>query len=422
MNLQCGFPFRSSDFKEEPVGPRLLLGANVAPGRADWAKSRYWPSTASSNLDVYHLRPGDVVLAMDRPWIPSGLKLFRVSDDDVPSLLVQRVARLRPQLAQQLDSGFLYAALCHPSFTAYLLAVQTGSTVPHISATQISDFDLPIPPLDEQRRIAGVLGALDDKIELNRKMNRTLEDMAQAIFKSWFIDFDGVPASELVESEGCRLPRGWRFAVVADIVSELETGSRPTGGVGSFSDGVPSIGAESIDGLGVFDFSKTKYVPVDFFRRLRQGVLKSRDVLIYKDGGKPGDFRPHVGLLGDGFPFAQCAINSHVYRLRVVEPLTQEFAYFWFASDPVMAEMRRLGTGVAIPSLPRRNLLKMRVLVPCGGSLGRFGDLVSPMVGHILSNARESRTLAALRDALLPKLISGEIRVPEAEAAVEAVL
>ena len=136
-DIQMGFAFKSKDFSEQEVGPRLLLGANVAPGRADWGKLRFWPAAELEDLDRYQLAAGDVVLAMDRPWIPAGLKVLRIDSADLPCLLVQRVARLRG--SESLDTRFLYLLLSHPAFTVYILGVQTGSTVPHISGRQIAD-------------------------------------------------------------------------------------------------------------------------------------------------------------------------------------------------------------------------------------------------------------------------------------------
>ena len=311
-----------------------------------------------------------------------------------------------------------------PRFVAYFLKTirwdqyTDKAAVPGVNRNHVHMEIVRWPPLPEQRRIAAVLGALDDKIELNRKMNRTLEEMAQALFKSWFIDFDG--HDDLVPSELGPIPRGWEVVELGSQLSVVETGKRPKGGVAKYKSGVPSVGAESIVGVGQFDFGKTKFIPETFFQTMKKGVVQNRDVLLYKDGGKPGDFRPHVTMFGEGFPFQTYAINSHVYRLRTVPQLSQEYLYFWLSSAPMMVEMRNRGTGAAIPGIPRRNLVSMPLLVPGVDAHARFAGLAEPVVTRILANAKESRTLAQLRDTLLPKLISGEIRVPEAEHAVEA--
>ena len=391
--------------------PFLRQGLIGDDGVMDFSSAALFKEGPSSKAEAKSSNPHDV-LVVTKGW-STGRVAFMLPEH--PRVVYSpHVSYWRCHDLDVLDPHYLRQWSRCPEFTKQLEALAGTCTLhPYLSLRNQGLLRITVPPLPEQRRIAAILGALDDKIELNRRMNRTLEEMAQALFKSWFIDFDGHDPATLVDSELGPIPEGWELRPVEQMAEELETGSRPKGGIGGITEGVPSIGAESIKGVGEFNFSKTKFVSPEFFDKLRRGVLKSRDLLLYKDGGKPGDFRPHVGMFGDGFPFERCAINSHVYRLRLGQPLSQEYGYFWFSSDLVMAEMRRLGTGVAIPSLPKRNLLAMKLLVPDADSVVRFDQIASPTVGRILANANESRTLAELRDTLLPKLISGELRVPE---------
>jgi type I restriction enzyme S subunit len=317
--------------------------------------------------------------------------------------------------------------------------LKDGTSNPTLSRDTFGAQALPLPPLSEQRSIAYMLGALDDKIELNRRMNETLEAMARALFKSWFVDFDPVRAKaegrdvhapsatcglfpdSFEESELGKIPKGWKITTLQDVLTELETGGRPKGGVSGYKSGIPSIGAESIVGLGLFDYSKTKYVPHEFFESMNKGHIRSRDVLLYKDGGRPGEFEPHVTLFGDGFPFDVCAINEHVYRLRAMTELGQNFLFFWLSSNLAMEEMRNKGTGVAIPGLNSTQVKSLTTLVPIREVTRAFDALVEPWISRLLASCNESRTLAALRDTLLPKLIFGELRIKDAERMAEAV-
>jgi type I restriction enzyme S subunit len=294
-----------------------------------------------------------------------------------------------------------------------------------------------LPPLAEQRAIAAILGTLDDKIDLNRRLNRTLEATARALFRSWFTDFDPVWSKveqrripglddetavlfpdQFADSEIDAIPAGWEVLRLGDVLSLIETGSRPKGGVGGILSGVPSIGAESIDGLGNYDFGKTKYVSEEFFDGMTKGRIASRDVLLYKDGGRPGEYEPHVAMYGDGFPFHRCSINEHVYRLRTTSALSQSYLYFWLNSDMATQEMRGKGTGVAVPGLNSTAVRSLAILVPSRTVIDRFEAIADPLVTAVLRNSREAQTLAALRDALLPKLLLGEVRVPAAERLV----
>ena len=279
-----------------------------------------------------------------------------------------------------------------------------------------------------------MLGALDDKIELNRRMNATLEAMARALFQSWFVDFDPVRAKlddkrptgvdeattarfpqHLEESDIGKKPVGWEVATLETVLSVLETGGRPKGGVGGILSGIPSIGAESIVSIGRFDFGKTKFVPVEFYEGMNKGHIESHDVLIYKDGGRPGEYEPHISMFGDGFPFDKCCINEHVYRLRTNQRLSQEYLYFWLTSELVLGEMRIKGTGVAIPGLNSTAVRSLPVLVPPRSVVDAFTRQASPLVTRLLANAKQSRKLATLRDTLLPKLLSGEVSLAEVD-------
>jgi len=141
-----------------------------------------WPAHRVSEFERYAVDPGDVVLAMDRPWIEAGLKYGVVQFEDVPCLLVQRVARLRG--TSDLSQRYLVYVIGSPAFTHYVQAVQTGTAVPHISGSQIAGFRFPLPGLDEQERIASVLAALDEKIDSNRRLAGVLEETVKPMRSS----------------------------------------------------------------------------------------------------------------------------------------------------------------------------------------------------------------------------------------------
>jgi type I restriction enzyme S subunit len=258
-----------------------------------------------------------------------------------------------------------------------------------------------IPALPVQDRILGLIGTLDDKIDSNVRVNRTLDAFAQALMQ------------QLVARPHAATEHTAPNATLGDALSVLETGSRPSGGVKGITSGIPSIGAESIVGAGIFDFSKVKFIPQDFYAGLKRGSIEDRDVLLYKDGGRPGNFEPHVSIVGEGFPFRYAAINEHVYRLRVRSPYSQDFLYLWLRSDWLADEMRRRGTGVAVPGLNSTAVKALPLITPDLENLAQMQDAVAPLLTLILSNANESRRLSELRDALLARTVSGRMLVPD---------
>lgn len=152
VQLTTGFPFSSNAFTAERFATRLLRGVNVNPGKLNWAETVRLPVDQVAVFSEYELAAGDIVIGMDRPIVKSGTRVARVTDADTPSLLVQRVARLRT--APNLNTDYLFAFLAGPSFRQYLTPLFTGISVPHLSPAQIKDFRIPLPPVQEQQAIA----------------------------------------------------------------------------------------------------------------------------------------------------------------------------------------------------------------------------------------------------------------------------
>src|SRR5579862_3599243 len=149
VDLITGNAFKSSGYTHSRDGIRLLRGDNVGQGRVRWDDAKYWSAEDILLYDKYQLQAGDVILAMDRPWIEAGLKYAELRSDDVPSLLVQRVARIR--VLPTMDQRFLTYLIGSPKFTAYILGIQTGTAVPHISGRQIQDFEFVLPCPSDQK-------------------------------------------------------------------------------------------------------------------------------------------------------------------------------------------------------------------------------------------------------------------------------
>jgi type I restriction enzyme S subunit len=342
---------------------------------------------------------------------------------------------LKPK--ERIDTKWAYYCL----LTYDINGMDSGSAIPSTSRDEFYKLHLRIPGFGEQQRIAKFLSMFDDRIALLRETNATLEAIAQALFKSWFVDFDPVHAKQqgrapegmdeataalfpdsFEESELGVVPRGWQVGLLGAWLSVLETGRRPKGGVSGIDSGVPSIGAESIIRVGEFDFAKTKYVSDEFFDKMKAGRLESRDVLLYKDGGKPGVFLPRVSMFGDGFPYEICGINEHVFRIRLKEPFGQTFLYFWLWSDAIMHELKHRGGKAAIPGINQADVKEQRLLIPNDLVLRQFDELTYPLISRVFGNAKQIQTLATLRDTLLPRLISGQLLLPDAEELVEDLL
>ncbi|VBO96105.1 restriction endonuclease subunit S [Burkholderia pseudomallei] len=156
-NVLSGFAFPSAGFSLDDADVKLLRGVNVGVGTLRWSDVVYWNRVANDGLEAFELRPGDIVLGMDRPWISEGLRVARVSENDTPSLLLQRVATIRPN--SKLNADYLYHLFRAGYFFHHCAPEMTGVSVPHISPEQIRSFVVPVPPVDEQSDIAAFIEA-----------------------------------------------------------------------------------------------------------------------------------------------------------------------------------------------------------------------------------------------------------------------
>ena len=258
-------------------------------------------------------------------------------------------------------------------------------------------------------------------------MNRTLEEMARAIFRDWFVDFGPVRAKlegrepylppelwglfpdQLEDSELGEIPAGWEVRELGDELAELVSGARPRGG--AVTEGVPSIGAENVNGIGQHDYSKEKYVPTDFMERMKSkgAQVRDGDVFLYKDGAQVG----RKSYVDCGYPHSVCAVNEHVFILRMRDAVAQRYLFFWLDQDWMTSEIVSLNSNSAQPGINQVGVRSLPFVLPSSTILHTFAEIAGQLTDKIFANCHESRTLAAQRDALLPKLLSGELRFIE---------
>lgn len=297
--------------------------------------------------------------------------------------------------------------------------INVGAVFESLRCADVPKFTLPIPPLPEQRRIAEILGALDDKIELNRKMNQTLEEMAQAIFKSWFIDFDG--HAEFVESELGRIPKGWRVAELGDVCDVQHGWPFKSGLFLEDLSGKPIVvGIGNFEYTGGFRFASTK--TKEYLGEYPEEYeLKPNEILLVMTCQTAGG-----EILGIPARVPSDRVYLHNQRLGRVVPSADGFVdgcflYRLFLSKGFTDHLVATASGTKILHTAPKRILAFRFPRPPTELLEHFSALAQPMEDKFALNRAEADTLAELRDTLLPKLISGELRVPEAEKAVESV-
>ena len=344
------------------------------------------PSNVPSGTAIEY-KVGDILISNIRPYFQ---KIWQADCNGACSADVLCI-----RANNKADSKYLYYLLSQQLFFDYVMSGAKGCKMPRGDKKQIMQWQISLPSLEEQRRIAGILGAIDDKIENNRRINTNLELQAQALF-------DNLMSNSNLE-----------YKLIADIDHIIETGRRPKGGVANITSGVPSIGAENIKGLGKYDYSKTKYITAEFAETLKKGIIKGYELLIYKDGGKPGYFIPNFSIFGEGFPYDNMTLNEHVFLLDFGNKGYNFFAYFYMQTEEVMKYLNAQGSKAAIPGINRNDVENISIPTIENEAVKEFCERIEPIITSILVNSKESSRLATLRDTLLPKLMNGEIKVAE---------
>jgi len=295
-----------------------------------------------------------------------------------------------------------------------------GSVYTNVSKSRFADIYVPVPPLAEQRAIARVLGALDDKIELNRRMNETLEALARALFQSWFVDFDPVRA----KSEG-RTPQGMDAETAVLFPGSFEAselGEIPAGWTSEPLDGV----AQFLNGLALQKYPPTgeNDLPVIKIAQLRQGSTEGADLArqnipdayIIENGDVLFSWSGTLAVsLWQG---GRGALNQHLFK--VTSRLYPKWFYLYWVKH-YLPEFQQIAAGKAttMGHIQRHHLTAAKVAMPPSTVVQALDKIMSPLVEKMLANGIQSHSLTATRDALLPKLLSGEVRAATVEEGME---
>ena len=244
-------------------------------------------------------------------------------------------------------------------------------------------------------------------------INNNLEQQAKTLFKSWFVDFEPFDESFVDSPIGTKIPHSLQMVQIGSLSHILETGKRPKGG--AVATGVPSIGAENVKRLGEVNFASAKYIPVEFAQKMDKGKVHGYELMLYKDGGKPGTFIPHFSMFGEGFPYDDFYINEHVFKLDFGDKGFNEFCYFYLQTDYPYNWLANNGGKAAVPGINQHDVNSIWIYHPDNPIVKEYCKWVQPIFTTILRNCSQNVKLSQLRDALLPKLMSGELDVSDIE-------
>lgn len=403
-------------------GSEVYLNSRVSHAlvRSQHVFDRHFDPTGLAFISECHARElrnaevqsGDVLLNITGDGVTFGRSCI-VPDRVLPACVNQHVSIIRPD-RRECDPGYLLSVLTHPATKGYIESFNSGGSRRAITKGHIESFEIPLPPLGEQKAIAAVLGALDDKIELNRRMGATLEAMARALFQSWFMDFDPVRAKL-----DARPPAGLDPATAAlfpEHFEETALGHTPKGWEVRSLDKT----AHYLNGLALQKYppGDGPTFPVIKIAQLRKGDSVGADrcntdlppAYIVQDGDVlfswSGSLEVELWCGGTG------ALNQHLFKVTSPE-FPKWFYYLWTLYH--LDEFRLIAADKAttMGHIQRGHLTAAKVLIPPRQLLDAMTRTMSPLINQIIANRTQSRTLATLRNTLLPKLLSGELRTLE---------
>ena len=281
-----------------------------------------------------------------------------------------------------------------------------GSAVPTLNRNHIHPLETKIPvKVEDQRRIASILSSLDRKIELNNKINADLEEMAQAIFKNWFVDFEPFKDGKFVDSELGMIPEGWKVVTLDDLTSKFGTGLNPRK---NFVLGHGNNYYVTIKNMGnnrIYLNDRCDKVDDEALAKINKRSKLQKGDLLFSGIGTIG----RVAMIVDD-PINWNTSES-VFNMHPIDTVSSEFIYLLLLSDKFQQYVQQNAQGGVQQGIRMASLKAFQFAIP--DDLNLFDNLVKPIISKVKSNDKENDALSLLRDTLLPRLMSGELEVPE---------
>jgi len=403
-----GSQLHKSDYVDE--GIPSIMPVNIADNRIVRDGIACITEEDAERLSKYRVQKGDIVYS--RRGDVKRRSLVREAEEG----WLCGTGCLRVRFGEGVvDHTFASYYLAHSDVQEWVARHAVGATMPNLNTSILSSLPFVLPPLETQKAIAHILGTLDDKIELNRRMNETLEAMAQALFKSWFVDFDPVKAKmegrqpggmdaetaalfpdKLVESELGLIPEGWEVGCLKDVATNIRETVKPK----DLHDTVPYIGLEHMPKKSIA-LSQWEYADKVTSNKSR---FKSGDFLF-------GKLRPYFHKVGIAAIDGICSTD-----ILVVRPKDENYYSFiisYISSEEFIDYTDRLSNGAKMPRTNWKDMGKYPIPLPSAEIARCFLNVVKPLYEKIARNIYQTKELSAARDALLPKLISGEINTTE---------
>lgn len=393
IDFISGPAFKSNKFTDSVEDVPLVKGDNLAQGYIKWEQSKYWPAQDVEAFTKYYLCPGDIVLAMDRPWVTAGLKFARIKESDPLSLVVQRIARLRA--INGMSQDFLHALIGSKNFEEYIRNIMGGTNVPHISPAQIRAYEFDADK-SSFAKVGSIYKSYTDLIENNRRRIQLLEESARLLYQEWFVHLR-FPGHEQVKiADG--VPEGWEKKPISSF-GRVITGKTPsTKNDAYYGDDVPFIKTPDMHG-NVFVVSTSQSLSESGSKSQQSTLLPSGCIMVSCIGT--------VGVVSIN------PLEAHTnQQINSVIPENKYFVEFLFYGlKKIKPMLEAIGASSTMNNVNKSKFSSLELLMPSEKLITEFHFSVASTFDLIFSLQKQNLALAKARDLLLPKLMSGELTV-----------
>lgn len=405
-SFQKGFAFKSKDFIE--TGIKIVKVTNLTDESVNVDSCASVSFEVAKACEKYDLYEKDIIITTVGSWPtnPASIvgKVVRMPKSDDICLLNQNAVRIRSNM--NISQDYLYYLLRNNTFKEYIIGAAQGSAnQASITQKDIKNFNVELPDLEEQKAVAYILSTLDDKIEVNNQINKTLENMAQAIFKQWFVDFefpneDGEPykssGGEMVESELGMIPKGWEVKELGEIIDIIKQGTKP-------GEHLKDRKYNPIDTLPMKSIAINDFKPYEEAKSSLI-IFEKYDILI-------GAMRVYFHRVNLAPYKGITRTTTFVLRSKRIQDVP--YNLFLLNMDETIDYAERTSKGSTMPYAVWDNGMSNMLTAYSNKELrNNFFEIIQPMLETIMKRSAENEVLIKLRDSLLPKLMSGEIRVP----------
>jgi type I restriction enzyme S subunit len=417
INIKHGYAFRGEYFSETPTLDILLTPGNFNIGGGfKQGKLKYY----SGDYPIsYILNEGDIIVTMtdlSKEGDTLGYSAKIPKHNEIRYLHNQRIGRLQ-FINNEFSKDYIYWILRSRDYQKFIINSATGSTVKHTSPSRISEYRFTAPDLPTQIIISEILSSLDDKIELNNKINQELENLAQTLFKKWFIDFEfpnenGEPykssGGEMVESELGEIPMGWGISIIEkelDLIIDYRGKTPLKLGFNWVEEGVVAISAKNVKNRRVYNLNNVHIGSEELYNVWMKEKLQYGDVLLTSEAP--------LGEVAILLKNTKYILSQRLFALRSGENINPFYLFEWFCSDVGRNELQKRASGSTVLGIQQKELRKIDFIVPQKNVLNNYATVVKEQHEFIEKNNIENQELSILRDTLLPKLISGELEINE---------